>query len=188
MLRDPVERAYSHFALARKMGFETETDFEAAVAREDERWRTDRSMRFTYARASFYRDGLAEFFARFPRERILVLRFEDVSADTAGTMRRIHAFVGVDPDFVADVAVRHNRSMLPKSGLVREAFGRPFRVRRFLQRNLPPRLVTQLGNLIMRPPPGLAKDVRARLLPRFVDDVRRLETLLDLDLAAWRSS
>ena len=72
--------------------------------------------------------------------------------------------------------------------LVREAFGRPFRVRRFLQRNLPPRLVTQLGNLIMRPPPGLAKDVRARLLPRFVDDVRRLETLLDLDLAAWRSS
>ena len=187
VLRDPVERAYSHFALARKMGFETETDFEAAVAREDERWRTDRSMRFTYARASFYRDGLAEFFARFPRERILVLRFEDLSSDTAGTMRRVHAFVGVDPEFVADVAVRHNRSMLPKSGLVREAFGRPFRVRRFLQRHLPPRLVTRLGNLIMRPPPGLAKDVRARLLPRFVDDVRRLETLLDLDLAAWRS-
>lgn len=187
VLRDPVERAYSHFALARKMGFETETDFEAAVAREDERWRTDRSMRFTYTRASFYHDGLAEFLARFPRERILVLRFEDLSTDTAGTMRRIHAFVGVDPDFVADVAVRHNRSMLPKSGLVREAFGRLFRVRRFLQRNLPPRLVTQLGNLIMRPPPGLAKDVRARLVPRFVDDVRRLETLLDLDLAAWRS-
>lgn len=187
VLRDPVERAYSHFALARKMGFEPETDFEAAVAREDERWRTDRSMRFTYTRASFYRDGLAEFFARFPRERILVLRFEDLSADTAGTMRRIHAFVGVDPEFVADVAVRHNRSMLPKSGLVREAFGRPFRVRRFLQRNLPPRLVTRLGNLIMRPPPVLAKDVRARLLPRFVDDVRRLEMLLDLDLAAWRS-
>ena len=110
VLRDPVERAYSHFALARKMGFETETDFEAAVAREDERWRTDRSMRFTYTRASFYHDGLAEFLARFPRERILVLRFEDLSADTAGAMRRIHAFVGVDPDFVADVAVRHNRS------------------------------------------------------------------------------
>ncbi|MBN9698553.1 MAG: Maf family protein [Zoogloea sp.] len=60
-------------------------------------------------------------------------------------------------------------------------------VSRIRWRNLPPRLVTHLGNLIMRPPPGIAKDVRARLLPRFVDDVHRLETLLDRDLAAWRS-
>ena len=187
VLRDPVERAYSHHALARKMGFETEPDFEAAVALEDERWRSDRSMRFTYVRASLYHDGLAEFFRRFPRDRILVLPFEELAADTAGTMRRIHEFLGVDPEFVPDVGIRHNRSMLPKIGLVREAFGRPFRLRRFLQRNLPPRLVTQLGNVIMRPPPGIPSDVRARLLPRFVDDVRRLEDLLARDLAAWRS-
>lgn len=188
ILRDPVERAYSHFALARKMGFETVEDFEAAVALEDERWESDRSMRFTYTRASQYHDGLLEFLQRFPRERILVLLFEDFAADPAGTMRTIHEFIGVDPAFAADVAVRHNRSMLPRSGLVREAFGRPFRVRRFLQRNLPPRLVTRLGNLIMRPPPGIAPAIRARLLPRFIDDVRRLEALLDRDLSAWRSS
>ena len=187
VLRDPVERAYSHFALARKMGFETVEDFEAAVALEDERWSHDRSMRFPYTRASLYHDGLLEFVRRYPRERILVLRFEDLASDTAATMRRIQAFIGVDPEFVPDVGIRHNRSMLPKSGLVREAFGRPFRLRRFLQRNLPPRLVTLLGNLIMRPPPGIPKAVRARLLPRFVEDVRRLESLLDRDLSAWRS-
>lgn len=188
VLRDPVERAYSHFALARKMGFETVLDFEAAVALEDERWAHDRSMRFTYTRASLYHDGLLEFVRRYPRERILVLRFEELASDAAAAMRRIHAFIGVAPEFVADVAIRHNRSMLPKSALVREAFGRPFRLRRFLQRNLPPRLVTHLGNLIMRPPPGIATAVRERLLPRFVDDVRRLESLLDRDLSAWRSS
>ncbi|MBM4246090.1 MAG: sulfotransferase [Deltaproteobacteria bacterium] len=187
VLRDPVERAYSHFALARKMGFETVTDFTAAVALEDDRWARDRSMRFTYTRASFYHDGLLEFVRRFPRERILVLRFEELAADAAATMRRIHDFLGVDPAFVPDVGIRHNRSMLPKSGLVREAFGRPFRARRFLQRNLPPRLVTQLGNLIMRPPPGVPKDVRERLLPRFVEDVRLVESLVGRDLSAWRS-
>ena len=156
ILRDPVERAYSHYALARKMGFEVLPDFEAAVAAEDERWRHDRSMRFTYTRASFYHDGLREFWQRFARERILVLLFEDFAADPAGTMRTVHEFLGVDPGFTPDVGIRHNRSMLPRSTLVREAFGRPFRLRRFLQRSLPPRLVTHLGNLIMRPPPGLA--------------------------------
>jgi hypothetical protein len=77
--------------------------------------------------------------------------------------------------------------MLPRSTLVREAFGRPFRLRRFLQRSLPPRLVTHLGNLIMRPPPGLAPPIRARLLLRFAEETQRLETLLDRDLSTWRS-
>lgn len=188
ILRDPVERAYSHFALARKMGFETVEDFEAAVALEDERWVNDRSMRSTYTRASFYHDGLAEFFGRYPRERILVLMFQDFAADPAATMRTIHDFLGVDPAFTPDVSIRHNRSMLPRSSLVREAFGRPFRLRRFLQRNLPQHLVTRLGNLIMRPPPGLPPAIRARLLPRFVADVQRLEALLERDLSPWRSS
>lgn len=187
ILRDPVERAYSHFALARKMGFELEEDFEAAVALEDQRWAEDRSMRFTYTRASLYHDGLRAFLERYPRERTLVLPFDDLAADPASTMRRVHAFLGVDPSFAPDVSVVHNRSMLPRSGLVREAFGRPFRLRRFLQRNLPPRLVTRLGNLIMRRPPGVPADTRARLLPRFVEDVRRLEALLGRDLSAWRS-
>ncbi|MBY0278226.1 sulfotransferase [Candidatus Binatia bacterium] len=187
ILRDPVERAYSHFALARKMGFEAEEDFEAAVALERERWAGDRSMRFTYTRASLYHDGLRAFLARYPRERTLVLPFEELAADPASTMRTVYAFVGVDPSFTPHVSVVHNRSMLPKSGLVREAFGRPFRLRRFLQRNLPPRLVTRLGNLIMRRPPRIPPDTRARMLPLFVDDVRRLEELLGRDLSAWRS-
>jgi hypothetical protein len=188
ILRDPVERAYSHYALARKMGFEVEEDFAAAVALEDERWAGDRSMRFTYTRASLYHDGLHELWSRFPRERTLLLLFHEFAADPAGTMRTVHEFVGVDPGFTPDVGVVHNRSMVPKSGLVREAFARPFRLRRFLQRNLPPRLVTRLGNAIMRPPARLAPDIRARLLPRFVDDVRRLETLIGRDLSPWRSS
>jgi hypothetical protein len=169
------------------MGFDAVSDFEAAVALEDERWGQDRSMRFTYTRASLYHDGLRAFSERFPGERILVLLFDDFAADPAGTMRTIFQFLDVDPGFVPDVGIRHNRSMLPRSTLVREGFGRPFRLRRFLQRNLPPPLVTRLGNVLMRPPPRLASAVRARLLPRFIEDIERLETLLDRDLSTWRS-
>jgi hypothetical protein len=145
-------------------------------------------MRFTYTRASFYHDGLREFWLRYPRERILVLFFQELAADPAGTMRRVYDFLGVDPRFTPDVSIRHNRSLLPRTPLVREAFRRPRRLRRLLQRNLPPRLVTRLGDLIMRPPPGVAPPTRARLLPRFAEEVRRLESLLDRDLTAWRSA
>jgi hypothetical protein len=99
----------------------------------------------------------------------------------------VYGFLGVDARFTPDVSIRHNRSLLPRSPLVREAFSRPRRLRRLLQRKLPPRLVTRLGNLIMRPPPGLAPAMRERLLPRFDEDIQRLERLIDRDLTAWRS-
>jgi hypothetical protein len=188
ILRDPIERSYSHYALANKLGFEAHSEFEAALAAEDGRWLQDRSMRFSYARASLYHAGLREFWARFPRERILVLLFHDFAADPVGTMRRVYGFLEVDDRFTPDVGIRHNRSLMPRSSVVREAFRRPRRLRRLLQRNLPPRLVSRLGDLIMRPPPGLAPALRERLLPRFDEDVRRLEILLDRDLTAWRSA
>jgi hypothetical protein len=78
--------------------------------------------------------------------------------------------------------------MTPRGSLVREAFGRQRRLRRFLQRNLPTRLVTRIGDVIMRPPPGLTPAVRERLLPRFDAEIQRLEALLDRDLSAWRSA
>ena len=188
ILRDPIERAYSHFGLNLKVGFETLSDFESAVSAESDPRRQQYGIRFAYSGASLYHDRLRGFWTRFPRERILVLLFQDFAADPAGTMRRVYDFLAVDPRFTPDVAVRHNRSMTPRGSLVREAFGRQRRLRRFLQRNLPPRLVTRIGDVIMRPPPGLTPEVRERLLPRFDAEIQRLEALLDRDLSAWRSA
>jgi len=188
LFRDPIERAYSHFGLNLKVGFETLSDFESAVSAESDPRRQQYGIRFAYSGASLYHDRLRGFWTRFPRERILVLLFQDFAADPAGTMRRVYDFLAVDPRFTPDVAVRHNRSMTPRGSLVREAFGRQRRLRRFLQRNLPPRLVTRIGDVIMRPPPGLTPEVRERLLPRFDAEIQRLEALLDRDLSAWRSA
>lgn len=185
VLRDPVERAYSHWALARRSGFEPLADFEAGVAAEGERWRQDWSMRHTYARASLYHDGLRAFIDRFPRERILVLMFEEFVRDPLVVMREVYRYIGVEENFVPDVGVRYNRSLLPRNALVREAFGRHPRLRRLLLRNLSPRVATRIGDLLMRRPPGLDPRVRARLLPRFEADVRALERLLDRDLGDW---
>ena len=128
ILRDPVERAYSHYAFARKMGAERCQDFEQAIVAEEARAREDPTLCFTYVRGSLYHDGLRAYFERFPRERILVLLFEEFARDPAGTMRRIHRFIGVDEHFLADVGVRHNRSLMPRQcGLV--ARGAPARAK-----------------------------------------------------------
>lgn len=101
ILREPAERAFSNFAWTRMNGLETET-FATALALEEERERTlpERwkfARPFSYFSRGLYADLLAEYLTRFPREQLLVLKFEDIERDPAALAERLHRFVGVTP-------------------------------------------------------------------------------------------
>jgi hypothetical protein len=49
---------------------------------------------YTYVARGRYAEQLERWFARFPRERLLVLFTEELAADTAGTYRRVLDFLG----------------------------------------------------------------------------------------------
>jgi len=89
VLRDPVDRAYSHYQhmkRRRKVGVE----FEALAARLPER--VHRVFRL-----SAYADGLRQWAEHFPREHLLVLQAERFFADPAATMERVWSFLGLEP-------------------------------------------------------------------------------------------
>ena len=101
ILRNPVDRAYSNYRWSRMNGMESE-EFAAALALESERERNlSPELRFSRPHAYFsrglYADHLQRFFSAFPREQVLVLRFEDCVADGPGAAKRVHRFLGVAP-------------------------------------------------------------------------------------------
>ena len=109
LLRNPVDRAFSHYQHEVALGRE-QLSFEDALAQEDERMRgeLDRMLgdpayfsyawwNYTYAARGRYAEQLERWFAAFPREQLLVLLTDDLAADTAGTYRRVLEFLGVDP-------------------------------------------------------------------------------------------
>jgi hypothetical protein len=106
LLRNPVDRAFSHYQHEVALGREP-LSFEDAIDREEERMRgeVDRMLRdpsyfshawwnYTYVARGRYAEQLERWFARFPRERLLVLFTEELAADTAGTYRRVLDFLG----------------------------------------------------------------------------------------------
>ena len=101
ILREPAARAYSNFLWTRMNGLETE-EFATALALEaerertlPERWRFARP--FSYFSRGLYAELLEPYLDRFPRERILVLRFEDIQERTAEVADTLHRFLGVAP-------------------------------------------------------------------------------------------
>ena len=126
-----------------------------ALAAEDERIAAGWSWRFWYRRRGMYHAQLQPWLARFPRERLLLLLTEDLERDPRATLRRVFAFLGVDPTWRANVRKRYHTSLVRRG-----RFRRPER-------------------------PALDPEIRRALVEDFREDVTALQALLGRDLSAW---
>lgn len=108
-LRDPVERAYSHYKEQVSLGRET-LSFEEAVDAEDERLRGEAERivaepgylsvaheHHSYLAQSRYLDTLPRWFSLFPREQFHITASEDFYADHDHHVNEIWRFLGLAP-------------------------------------------------------------------------------------------
>jgi hypothetical protein len=106
LLRNPVDRAFSHYQHEVALGREP-LSFEDALAAEEERTRgeVERMVadpryfshawwNWTYRARGLYAEQLERWYAVFPREQLLVLATEELGAAPAETYARVLAFVG----------------------------------------------------------------------------------------------
>ena len=143
LLRDPVDRALSHYhhevALAREP-----LSFEEALDAEEERTRgeEERLVRepgyfshawwdFTYVARGRYAEQLERWFGVFQREQLLVLASEELAAEPEATYRRVLDFLGAPPHSLARyprVYEQRYEQMAPATrGRLAETFAEPNR-------------------------------------------------------------
>lgn len=104
LLRNPVQRAYSHYHLRHGKGMDPAPAFESAL--DDEERRLAENAKIGGRRASnldcyFYQgryvDGLNRWLAHFDKSRFLILRSEDLYQDTAGLYSKVLDFLELPP-------------------------------------------------------------------------------------------
>jgi hypothetical protein len=131
LLRDPVERAYSHWKERRTEGTEP-LDFPAALAAEQRRTagERDRMMadpayhseaydRFSYRARGRYVEHLRAWLGLFDRRQLLVLASEALYAEPAATHRRVLDFLGLPPHELERYPVYNDRRSAPLDPAVR---------------------------------------------------------------------
>lgn len=157
LLRDPVERAYSHYQHSVRAGAET-LSFPEAIEREPERLAGEEQRiradsrypgvnhrMYSYVSRGMYADQLERWLPRFPDGSLLVLRSEDLFADPLHCYREVLTFLGLPDWQPAEFGVHTKRSP--------------------------------------RPAPGIPASTRRQLEERFAPANRRLELLLGRELA-----
>jgi hypothetical protein len=103
LLRNPVDRAYSHYLHNRRRGLEPLTFAEAIEAEparlgstSNGRLASQRSVRlYSYASRGCYADQLQRWWAHVPAERLHVARSEDLFAQPQAELDRLADFLGI---------------------------------------------------------------------------------------------
>lgn len=192
LLRDPVERAYSHYLHNVSEGRES-ASFRAALGAErdapDERRRAWKG----YFSDGVYVDTLERWFGSFPRSRFLVALSRELRERREATTRRIFRFLGVHPDADVDTDPCLNRTGERQSRLLGALLSRlpswlPAAGRQWVPETLRLRveqLVRRRSTGSASDRPSLAPTLERRLRERYAPHVRRLEDVIGRDLSDW---
>ena len=98
-LRDPVERAYSHWRMEKARGAELLSFTEAirqGRSRVEEHAEIDVAHRvFSYVERGFYAEQLSRMYRFFPSENILLLRQRDMAENLEVTLEKLCRFLSI---------------------------------------------------------------------------------------------
>ena len=202
LLRNPADRAFSHWRYQVNRGRET-LSFEQALMAEPERMSSEafrksvpykNAMSYFYRTRGLYYEQVRRYIEVFGRERVHVFLFEDFIAQPLVVCRSVFRILGVDPDFEPRIEV-FNRQMTYRNRalhIVLNVFGpnwftavgawlpTPLRIPLYQQ-------ARRLSRLNSRPAASERLDpaLRQALMAGYKEDIARLETLLGCDLSVW---
>jgi len=112
ILRNPVQRAYSHYRFAKRLNIENR-DFYTAINQLVVRGKISDSQignqNVEYVMFGEYGRILKKYMQYFRKNRVKIIFFEDFKKDTFGNMAEIYDYLGVDSMFESDEFYkRHN--------------------------------------------------------------------------------
>jgi hypothetical protein len=138
VLRNPIDRAFSHHNHERALGFEW-LGFEQAIAEEprrlageeerlagDPRYNSFSHQHHSYLSRGRYAAQLERWLEHFDRDRMLVLSAEKLFADPAGVVRDTQEFLGLGLEAPADLSAKNARSYAPIAPRTRDALRESF--------------------------------------------------------------
>lgn len=100
LLRDPVERAWSHWKMEFARGAETEP-FAWCIRQgrrrllDSEPWGAHRE--FSYVERGFYGEQVQRLLDLFPRDQVLIAKVDDLRRDPNAVLAAVNAFLGAPP-------------------------------------------------------------------------------------------
>lgn len=193
-LRDPIERAFSHYRYAKRKRNEPSNSFREAMNRRND-----------YRDWGLYAKQLKPYFDLFPKDQILILQYERIRGREQAFMEELYRFLGVDDRHVSPqlhTRVNKTSAIAYRFGAINRAINR---VKKFfrrktwghhvliaIQKSGLSRIATKLlglnrkRNATPKPnPERMDETLRNELQEYYRGDMQELSRLSNIDIGLW---
>ncbi len=193
MLRDPVQRAWSHYLHTVRIAEET-LDFDEALRLESQRLEENPTKWVGYFNDGLYAQQLKPWLEHYPRESFRIFKLDDLKDNAEETLKICFDFLEVDTRTSSiDFSGKNLRQTMRSPTLMRLIRGKfqgsqliknviPFHIRRRIVDNL----VSINARVVSKEETLLGSDLANQLRERYRPSVDELETLLDRDFSQWK--
>lgn len=108
LLRDPVDRAISHYLMDKNFGYSKVPLVDILKFKEQYP-----QQYHEYIDLGFYSEGIENYYNSFGQSKVLILLSEELFKDPSKTMVKLLNFIGVNHDFNINFEEKHNQNREP---------------------------------------------------------------------------
>ena len=186
-LRNPFERAYSHYRMNLWTGNSNEFDFYKALVEDYDYKPKVWGNAHLYTEIGLYYQQVKRYLDLFGKDNVKIIFTEDMKKNAAQVVKELYEFIGVDSSFVPDTSTRYNEVFTPKykniTWFLNKSGIRP------LMKRLSPQVLKNIFVKVFYKGKGEKGEIPANakqfMLEKFSEDISKLSVLLNKDLSNW---
>jgi hypothetical protein len=185
MLRNPVDRAFSHYLMDYRLGLISKS-FESIL--ENKKKDIKAALFYQqYIELGQYFGQVKRYIEKFGKENVTIIFYYDFKNHVAKEVQKVYEFLGVDSKYRAEVEIKHNTYSIPKNNWIRLIYSF-VNFRKILNIILSKKNARKIKENLFRKSkkPKLSDVLRAQLINLYANDIKQLEELLSVDLSQWK--
>jgi len=187
ILRNPVERAFSHWLMDLRGGLNLEKDFLKAIEKDYNQKEKGWGKSHLYIELGLYYEQIKRYLDTFPKEQVKIMFFDDLKKDSKKFMNEIFEYLDLNP-IELDTNKRYNKAQLPKNRLIYNLAKNIYSYE-LVKKLIPGFISKKIKNKLMtdKDLPKLTERERKILYDKyFKEDIDKLERLINYDLTMWK--
>lgn len=185
ILRDPIQRAFSHYLMDLQLAFTTGT-FASALSQDMEVQTKSWGVSSHYIETGLYAEQVKRYLDVFPASQVKIVLYDDLKKKLFDIIKELYAFAGVDDSFIPEISEKYNTAIIPRSEIASYAL-KFNRLRIAARKLLKGSLKRNIKKIFLKTDelPQITSDEKKLLRTYFKNDVSRLEKMIKRDLSSW---
>lgn len=191
ILRDPVERAWSHYLFRRSHKVDENESFQVLFEREVKKWDGTPETGGYYFYPGLYGFQIERWLKYFPRDSFLFLKLDHLKSRPQKTVQKVFRFLGISYDIKVDTSKRKNVTGKPRFHFIRKMLRNIPKLRKLFKLIVPlhfqHQIQRRMNNFFVESynegKPQISDETAKELKEYYYEDINRVEKLTGLDIS-----